>query len=182
MRLRAFATVHAMKLTVLLSSLLLAALACDKPDAPADKPASSVAASAAPPASGAPPSAAAPTTTASVAAPASSATPTKDAVVSIRDPATQPAATVNALAGGTVALYLPEWAGTTWKVSQPDKALGTPKEETIPGFAGPTTPAHAFTWQIKDALKGQVHKLSLTNSTKGKPGASASFVLTINVG
>jgi hypothetical protein len=90
------------------------------------------------------------------------------------DPVKEPQRTVNVLAGGTVALYLPEWAGTTWKIGQPDRALGKPKDETIPGFAGPTTPAHAFTWQIKDALKGQTHKVVVTNTTK-------TFTLTINV-
>ena len=61
------------------------------------------------------------------------------------------------------------------------KALGKPKEETIPGFAGPSTPAHAFTWQIKDALKGQVHKVSLTNSAKGRPpSADTTFTLSID--
>jgi hypothetical protein len=194
MPLRPFATVRGMKAApftslvflVTLAPLLLAASACDKPDASTDKPAPSASASAAPSASQAapPPSPATPATTASVASPASSATPTKDAVVSVRDPASQPVATANALAGGTVALYLPEWTGTTWKVSQPDKALGTPKEETIPGFAGPTTPAHAFTWPIKDSLKGQLHKVLLTNSTKGKagaPGPTTSFTLNIDV-
>jgi hypothetical protein len=89
---------------------------------------------------------------------------------------------VKALAGGTVALYLPEWSGTAWKITQPDKALGKPKEETIPGFAGPSTPAHAFTWQIKDALKGQLHRVLVTNTAKGRPpSADTSFMLTIDV-
>jgi hypothetical protein len=108
--------------------------------------------------------------------------PTKDVVASVFDPAKEPERTVKALAGGSVALYLPEWAGTTWKIAQPDKALGKPKEETIPGFAGPSTPAHAFTWQIKDALKGQLHKVSLTNTAKGRaPAGDTSFTLSIDV-
>jgi hypothetical protein len=97
-------------------------------------------------------------------------------MVSVPDPAKEPAKTVKVLAGGSVVLYLPEWTGTTWKIAQPDKALGKPKDETIPGFAGPSTPAHAFTWQIKDALKGQVHSVPLTNAAKG-----ATFTLNIDV-
>ena len=183
-RTRRFATVPRMTLSSLSSLslvLALAAVGCDKPDAPSgDKPAPSVA-SAAPvaPAPAPPPSS--PPTPAAPAASASSA-PVKDAVAAVFDPAKEPARTVKALAGGTVALYVPEWAGTTWKVAQPDAALGKPKEETIPGFAGPSTPAHAFTWQIKDALKGQTHKVSLTNTAKGQaPGAATSFTLTIDV-
>jgi hypothetical protein len=158
-----------------LASLALAA--CDKPDAPADKPAPSApAAASTPPAP--PPSAPPPPPIASATAPAA---PTKDAVVSVPDPAKEHERTVNALAGGTVALYLPEWAGTTWKITQSDKALGKPKEETIPGFSGPT-PAHAFTWQINDALKG-VHKVPFTNTAKGRPpGGDTSFTLSINAG
>jgi hypothetical protein len=155
-----------------------APLACDKPDAPADKAApSATAVAATPPPS--PPSMPLPAPTASATAPA--AAPTKDAVVSVLDPAKEHDRTVNALAGGTVALYLPEWAGTTWKITQSDKGLGKPKEETIPGFSGPT-PAHAFTWQINDALKG-VHKVPLTNTAKGRPpGGDTSFTLSINGG
>ncbi|HEY2513445.1 MAG TPA: hypothetical protein VGI39_21400, partial [Polyangiaceae bacterium] len=106
-------------------------------------------------------------------------TATKEAVVSVRDPSAEPEKTVKVIAGGTVALYLSEWTGTSWKVTQTDKALGKPKEETIPGFAGPTTPAHAFTWQIKDALKGQTHKVVLTNAAKGA-AATKTFGLTID--
>jgi hypothetical protein len=96
------------------------------------------------------------------------------------DPATERHRTVKVLAGGTVALYLPEWAGTAWKVAQQDGAMGKPKEETIPGFAGPTTPAYAFTWQIKGAMKGETKKVSLTNGAKGQP-PGPSFALTIEV-
>ena len=168
-----------MKPAPLLALLVLAAAACDKPDAPADKPAPSAPASASSPP--APPSSSSPPPTAS-AAPTSPPplAPTKDVVASVFDPAKEPERTVKALAGGSVALYLPEWAGTTWKIAQPDKALGKPKEETIPGFAGPSTPAHAFTWQIKDALKGQTHKVSLSNNAKNQPPGPA-FTLTIDV-
>jgi hypothetical protein len=168
-----------------LALLCLVAVACDKPEASPEKAApSAVASASAPPPAPVPaPVASASTPAPASAAPAASgAAPTKDAVVSVFDPAKEPARTVKALAGGTVALYLPEWAGTSWKVAQPDKALGKPKEETIPGFAGPGTPAHAFTWQVKDALKGQVHKISLTNTAKGRPpGADTNFVLSIDV-
>jgi hypothetical protein len=175
-----------MKLTPLLPFLVLA-IACDKPDAPA--PTASASASAAVPSAPSPPASSAASSSASPAAPPSatapgptSSVPTKDTVVSVFDPTKEPARTVKALAGGTVALYLPEWAGTSWKVALPDKALGKPKEETIPGFAGPSTPAHAFTWQIKDALKGQTHKVPLTNTAKaGAPGSGASFTLSIDV-
>ncbi len=170
-----------MKSSSLLVMLCFAAAACDKPEVAADKPAPS-AASAVPSAPPSPAISAAPAAAAS-AAPASTGTaPTKDAVVSVFDPAKEPARTVKALAGGSVALYLPEWAGTSWKIGQPDKALGKPKEETIPGFAGPSTPAHAFTWQLKDTLKGQVHKISLTNTAKGRAsGAETTFTLSVDV-
>ncbi len=170
-----------MKLAPLLALLLVPALGCDKPEATSDKPAAS--ASAAPPPAPSPPP---PVPSASPpAAPASStasSAPTKDAVLSIFDPAKEPARLVKVLAGGSVALYLPEWAGTSWKVTQPDKALGKPKEENIPGFAGPSTPAHAFTWRIGDALKGQVHKVTLTNTAKGRaPAGDTSFALSVDV-
>jgi hypothetical protein len=172
-----------MKLEPLLALLVFVIVGCDKPETVADKPAPPAAVSASAPLAPAPPpaTAAAPTASAPSAASPSSA-PTKDAVVSVFDPAKESARTVKALAGGSVALYLPEWAGTSWKIAQPDKALGKPKEETIPGFAGPSTPAHAFTWQIKDALKGQVHKVPLTNTAKGRaPAGDTSFTLSIEV-
>jgi hypothetical protein len=164
-----------------LSSLSSLAAGCDKPEAATNNPAPSASATASAPAP-----AATPAPSASAPAPAASAsadpsTPTKDAVASVFDPVKEPARTVKVLAGGSVALYLPEWAGTSWKVAQPDKSLGKPKEETIPGFAGPSTPAHAFTWPIKDSLKGQMHKVLLTNSAKDKPGGDKSFTLSIDV-
>ncbi len=171
-----------MKVTPFVTLLLFVTIGCDKPEAPADKPAPTAPASASAPAPAPapPPSASAPAPTASTV-PATSA-PTKDAVVSVFDPAKEPARTVKAIAGGTVALYLPEWVGTSWKIPQPDKALGKAKEETIPGFAGPTTPAHAFTWSIKDALKGQVHKVTVTNTAKvHTPGSDTTFTLSIDV-
>ena len=166
-----------MKVARFFALLVLAMVGCDNPEAPAQKPAPSALASASAPASAPAPPPAPPTPSApSASAEPPPSAPTKDAVVSVFDPVKEPARTVKALAGGTVALYLPEWAGTSWKVTQSDKALGKPKEETIPGFAGPTTPAHAFTWSVKDALKGQSHKVTLSNVTKG-----ASFTLGIDV-
>jgi hypothetical protein len=157
----------------------LVPLACDTPDAPTGKAAPSASASVSASTSSAasvPP--AAPGVSAAVVDPASPG-PTKDTVVPVFDPTKEPKRTVNALAGGTLALYLPEWAGTAWKLTQPNNSLGKAKEETIPGFAGPT-PAHAFTWQIKDALKGQTFVVPLTNTAKA--GAiSKTFTLTINV-
>ena len=170
-----------MTLARLLALAFLTTIGCSKPDAPAETsaptaPSASASASASPPPSPTPP---APSASGAFAPSAA----TKDAVVSVFDPAKEPARTVKALAGGTVALYLPEWAGTSWKIAQPDKALGKPKEETIPGFAGPSTPAHAFTWTISDSLKGQVHKVTVTNTAKGRaPASDTSFSLTIDVG
>ncbi len=173
-----------MKVAPLLVLALLAPVACDKADATADKAVPSPSASASAPPAAPPPSTASalPAATASATPPIapSAAAPTKDAVVSVFDPVKEPARTVKSIAGGSVALYLPEWAGSTWKIPQPDKALGKPKEETIPGFAGPTTPAHAFTWQVKDALKGQVHKVTVTNSAKGR-ATDTTFTLTIDL-
>jgi len=172
-----------MKAAPVLVLLLVMAVACDKPDPAAEKPVPSAATSApAPP----PP---VPTATAAASAPAApspsaaspaSTAPTKDVVVSVFDPTGEHQRTARVLAGGSVAVYLPEWAGTTWKIAQADSVLGKPKEETIPGFAGPTTPAHAFTWQIKPALKGQTKKVSLVNGAKGQP-QGATFAVTIEV-
>lgn len=100
----------------------------------------------------------------------------------MRDPASEPQKTVKVIANGTVTLYLPEWAGTSWTVTQPDKSLGKAKEETIPGFAGPTTPAHQFTWTVKGP-KGQ-HRIQLVNKPRAKaegtPKSDTTFTLTID--
>jgi hypothetical protein len=172
-----------MKVAPLLAILAtLSLLACDKPEPAADKPAASAAPSAPVPTPPPPP---AETASAAAPAPATSAAPAatgpiKDVVAAVFDPATEHHRTVKVLAGGSVALYLPEWAGTSWKVAQQDGAMGKPKEETIPGFAGPSTPAHAFTWQIKAPLKGETKKVSLTNGAKGQP-PGPSFALSIEV-
>jgi hypothetical protein len=160
------------RLLALALALALAPLACDKTDAPAP----STSASALPPA---PTASSPPVASASAASTASAPpTPTKDTVVSVFDPEKEPARTVNALAGGTVALYLPEWAGTSWRASS--NVLGKAKEETIPGFKGPT-PAHAFTWKLKEGLKGQTLVVPFANTSKGG-GGGKTFTLTISVG
>jgi len=163
-------------LAILATVSTVSLLACDKPEPAADKPAASAAPSAPVPTPPPPPAETAPA--ASAAAPATG--PIKDVVAAVFDPATEHHRTVKVLAGGSVALYLPEWAGTSWKVAQQDGAMGKPKEETIPGFAGPSTPAHAFTWQIKAPLKGETKKVSLTNGAKGQP-PGPSFALSIEV-
>jgi len=124
---------------------------------------------------------AAPSASASASADTNAA-PTKDAQVTVRDPVAEPQKSVKVITGGTVTLYLPEYPGTSWTVPQPDRALGKPKEETIPGFAGPV-PAHQFTWTIKDPIKaGQSHKVQLVNKKKKpEPGAKDTpFTLTID--
>lgn len=119
------------------------------------------------------------------AAPAASAgadaKPAKDATVTVRDPVAEPKKTALALPGGSVTLYLPEYAGTKWTVTSADKALGKPKEETIPGFAGPTTPAKQFTWQTTNAKAGQTFVVQLANTKKGEAKADKTFALTIEV-
>jgi hypothetical protein len=172
----------ALPLVLLATFSAVSLLACDKPEPAPDKPAASAPPSAAPSAPPPPPPAetAAPTPSATASAAAASAGPVKEVVAAVFDPATERHRTVKVLAGGTVALYLPEWAGTVWKVTEQEGALGKPKEETIPGFAGPTTPAHAFTWQIKAPLKGSTKKVTLANGAKGQP-PGPSFALTIEV-
>jgi hypothetical protein len=166
-------------LVILVTASTVPLLACDKAEPATDKPAASAAPSAPAPAPPPPPAETATAPAPAASAPAPSG-PTKDVVAAVFDPATEHQRTVKVLAGGSVALYVPEWAGTSWKVAQQDGALGKPKEETIPGFAGPTTPAHAFTWQIKGGLKGETKKVSLTNSAKGQP-SGPSFALSIEV-
>jgi hypothetical protein len=109
-----FASVPRMKSPSLLVLLCLAAAACDKPEVAADKPAPSAVATAVSSASSPPPAvSSAPAATVPAPSAGAGAAPTKDAVVSVFDPAKEPARTVKALAGGSVALYLPEWTGTT---------------------------------------------------------------------
>ena len=162
--------------------LILVAAACDKPAPPpapeaAAPPPVSATASAAPTvaesASAAPP-----------AASASAGASTKDITLSVLDPVTDSAKTVKVPVGGSVTVWLPEYAGTSWSIPNADKTLGKAKEQTIPGFAGPTTPAHEFKWKIEGPLlkAGQSHKVQIVNVAKaggGKPGTT--FTLTIDI-
>ena len=65
------------------------------------------------------------------------------------------------------------------------KPLGKAKEETIPGFAGPSTPAAGFAWKLSDpSLKaGQTLKATLENKTtdKSAPPTVTPFTLTIEL-
>lgn len=142
-------------------------------------------ASAAMTASAPPPAASTPAPTASAApsatASATAQTSTKDPTVSVQDPVKDSAKNVKADVGTSVSLYLPKWAGTTWKVKESPKPLGKAKEETIPGFAGPTTPAAAFIWKLNDpSLKaGQSLKVTLEATAKDRP--AKTFTLTIDL-
>ena len=130
-----------------------------------------------------------PSATASASAMASSsaapapmpAGPSDTAEVSVPDPVKEPAKTALVNVNGTVNLYLPKWAGTTWAVKTADKALPKPKEETIPGFAGPTTPAAKFAWKL-DKVKAGSYKVEMTNTNKDdKTAAAKGFTLTVEV-
>ena len=166
--------------------LLLAALslvACDdkKEETKAAPSASATMTASAPPPPASTPAAtasAAPSATGSTAA---AQTSTKDPTVSVQDPVKDPAKSVKAEVGTSVSLYLPKWAGTTWKVKESPKPLGKAKEETIPGFAGPATPAAAFIWKLNDpSLKaGQSLKVTIENTAKDQP--AKTFTLTIDL-
>ena len=113
--------------------------------------------------------------------PSAMAGPTDTAEVSVQDPVKEPTKTALVNAGGTVNLYLPKWAGSSWAVKTADKALPKPKEETIPGFAGPTTPAAKFAWKL-EKLKAGSYKVEMTNTVKDdKTTPPKSFTLTIEV-
>lgn len=174
------------KTAAIAASMLVLLAACDEKKEP-QKTASSAAPSATPSAPPAPPppaASSAPEPTASASA-AAAQTSTKDPNVSVKDPKTEPAKTVKAQIGGTVTLYLPKWAGTSWTVKEFPKPLGKAKEETIPGFAGPSTPAAGFVWKLNDpSLKaGQTLKATLENKTtdKSAPPAVTPFTLTIEL-
>jgi hypothetical protein len=153
------------------------ATACDDKNAKQDDKAAASASANPPPvkASATPPASVAPS--ASVAEP-----PSKDVSVTVRDPAAEPKKTVAALFGGSVKLFLPEFANTKWTVVSADKALGKPKEETIPGFVG-ATPAKQLTWVTNSpALKtGQSYPVQLANTKKGAAKPDKTFVLTIEM-
>lgn len=144
-----------------------------------DKPSTTTAASA---------SASAPPVPVASSAPVASAAPSagdapavdpaanmKDVIITIKDASTEPTKTIKAQLGGSVTLFLPDSAGSSWAVDVADKALGKPKEETMPGFA-PGTNAHQFKWATTGAtLKaGETHKVTFVNKKAGK-----NFTLTI---
>lgn len=167
---------------LLLAALLLALGACDdkKEETKAAPSASATTTASAPPPPASTPVA---TATAAPSANGSSAaqTSTKDPTVSVQDPVKDSAKSVKADVGTSVSLYLPKWAGTTWKVKESPKPLGKVKEETIPGFAGPATPAAAFIWKLTDpSLKaGQSLKVTIENTAKDQP--AKTFTLTIDL-
>jgi hypothetical protein len=167
---------------LLLSLAALSLVACDdkKDDTKAAASASAAMTASAPPPPASTPAAtasAAPSATASAAA---AQTSTKDPNVAVQDPVKEPAKTVKAEVGTSVTLYLPKWAGTTWKVKDSPKPLGKAKEETFPGFQGPT-PAAGFIWKLTDpSLKaGQTHKVTIENTAKDQP--AKTFTLTIDL-
>lgn len=155
-----------------LAAVLL--VGCDKPEAPAPAPSASAAATSAPAAASTAPAVAA---AAVSSAKATVAPPTKDVTVSIKDAAAEPQKTVKAIPGGTLTLFLPDSAGTTWSVETADKALGKPKEEVMPGF-GPGTNAHQFQWPLKSPpLKaGDTRKFTFVNKK-----AKQNFSLTVEI-
>lgn len=102
--------------------------------------------------------------------------PAKDAMVVVKDPTAETAKTVKALAGGSVTLYLAEPPGVSWTAGDVAKALGKAKEQTIPGFAGPTVPAHEFKWSTAGVKAGQ-YKVEISR----KGGKGPGFTLTIDV-
>lgn len=167
---------------LLLAVLCLSAVACDDKK---DDPKAAASASAAMTASAPPPPASTPAATASAApsataSAASTQTSTKDPNVAVQDPVKEPAKSVKADVGSTLTLYLPKWAGTTWKVKESPKPLGKAKEETFPGFQGPT-PAAGFIWKLNDpSLKaGQSLKVTIENTAKDQP--AKTFTLTIDL-
>lgn len=104
-------------------------------------------------------------------------------MVTVRDPEAEPKKTVKALPGGSVTLYLPEWPGTKWSVQSAGKELGKPKEETIPGFAGPKVMAKQLKWETTNAAikAGQTYVVVVANTKKGEAKADKTFTLTIEI-
>lgn len=175
-------------LAAALATLLVVAVGCDEKKEGATTASSATPSATAPAASSAPATTAAeraaPTASAAASASAGAPTSTKDPAVSVLDPKSDPQKSVKAQIGGTVTLYLPQWAGTSWKVTQFPKPLGKAKEEVIPGFAGPSTPAAGFVWKLNDpSLKaGQSFKVNLENkSSADKAAAPQKFTLTIDL-
>lgn len=170
------------KAPAIAAALFVLVTACDEKKEP-EKTVSSAAPSetAAATAAAATASAPEPAAPASAAASAAAEGSTKDPSVSVRDPKSEPQKSVKAEIGGTVTLYLPKWAGTTWSVKQSPKPLGKAKEETIPGFAGPTTPASGFVWKLNDPSLKAGQKLEATLENKADKGAPTTFKLTVEL-
>ena len=172
-----------MKARLLVLSVLVLAACDDKkePDKTAASASAAVTASAPPPPASTPAATASASAAPSAAGSAAAQTSTKDPTVSVQDPVKDSAKSVKADVGSSVSLYLPKWAGTTWKVKESPKPLGKAKEETIPGFAGPGTPAAAFIWKLNDpSLKaGQSFKVTIENTAKDQP--AKTFTLTIDL-
>jgi len=177
-----------MNRSLLLAAALVLLSACDDKKEGDTKTAASASASATtaattPSATASATASAAPSATASAAS--DTPTSTKDPQITVRDPEKETSKSVKAQIGGTVTLYLPKWAGTTWTVKEGAKPLGKPKEETMPGFAGPT-PAASFVWTLKDpSLKpGQKLEAKLENKSSDKAKAAEPgkpFSLTIEL-
>jgi len=170
---KAAASIAAVVMFALLSA------ACDDGKKPsADAPAASAAAASA---------TAAATTTAPAASAHSgsdTAASTKDPNVAVKDPVAEPSKEIKAQIGSTVTLYLPKWAGTSWTVKDFEKPLGKAKEETIPGFAGPSTPAAGFAWKLNAPTLKPGQKLHTTLENKSatdKAATPKSFTLTIEL-
>lgn len=169
---------------LVLASLALLAACDNKPSGSSG--AASASASAPPVASTTTPAtaSAAPQESASAAPSASAAAENpKAVVVTIKDPAAESSRTVKAAVGGTVTVYLPQEMGTSWSVESVDKTLGKPKEQTIPGFAGPTVAAHELVWTLNGPLfkAGATHKAQMVQKNKDKKPTGKTFALTIDV-
>jgi hypothetical protein len=118
--------------------------------------------------------------------PAAPASATQEVLVSIADPIADAKKSVSAKIGDTIAVILPEYPGTTWKVTAVDKTLGYPREEMIPSYLGPNTPGRKFVWETGLPtpldLKGNhvvtFTDLPLAGDGKEKP---SKVVLTIDL-
>jgi hypothetical protein len=177
-------------LAALTIGLALVAVACEeKKENPSSASSASASASASPSAS-ASASAAPSSTGVASAAPSSSSGSSmitgdaKDVVLTVKDPKAQPDMSIKAAPGGSVTVFLPDYAGTVWSVTTVDKTLGKPKEEVIPGFA-PGTSGHQFKWTTTGPLikSGEKHRVELGNKKvgdkTGKP--TVTFTLTIEI-
>ena len=108
----------------------------------------------------------------------------KDVVLTVKDPTKEPEKTIKAAPGGSITVFLPDYAGTVWSVESNDRTLGKAKEEVIPGFA-PGTNGHQFKWSTGGPLfkSGQKHKVQFVNKKAGDKAAkpTGQFTLTIEI-